>query len=138
MGTSHPSWRALGFSFITAQTCLCYLTSGMGKVISPVWRKGTAIRGILNTATYANTLAARVLRHRNVPVWPASWAVIIFELSFPLVLVAPTRLMFVLLVLGIIFHLGNALVMGLNTFLWTFLAAYPAVWYCHFLIRSIL
>ena len=73
-----------------------------------------------------------------MPALFVGWAVIVFELLFPLALVAPNSLMFSLFAIGAIFHLGNALVMGLNTFLWTFLAAYPAVWYCHVLIQSIL
>jgi hypothetical protein len=132
-----PSWRALGLSFIAAQTCLCYITSGVGKLTSPVWRNGTAIRGVLSTTTYGSTRAAQLLRGWRMPVLFVGWAVIVFELLFPLALVAPSSLMFSLFAIGAIFHLGNALVMGLNTFLWTFLAAYPAVWYCHVLIQNI-
>jgi len=38
--------------------------------------------------------------------------------------------MLVFLGWGLAFHLMNALVMGLNSFLWAFLATYGAIIYC--------
>jgi hypothetical protein len=51
--------------------------------------------------------------------------VIAFECAFPLALI-DARL---LSLLGIAFHVVNARVLGLNRFLWAWLAAYPALWF---------
>jgi hypothetical protein len=41
-----------------------------------------------------------------------------------------------LLGMGVGFHLGCGLVMGLNRFLWAFTATYPAVFYLHGLVAG--
>ena len=51
-----------------------------------------------------------------------------FECSAPIVLVDPTVCV-AWLAIGAAFHLVNAVVFGLDRFLWTWLAAYPALLY---------
>jgi uncharacterized protein YhhL (DUF1145 family) len=63
--------------------------------------------------------------------WPRllramAWGVILLELAFPLALL-DARLLWAALSLAALFHLANALLFGLNRFLWTWLAAYPAL-----------
>jgi hypothetical protein len=50
--------------------------------------------------------------------------------SFPVVLVAPREVCWGYLACGVLFHLGTAITMGLNKFVWAFLALYPAALYC--------
>jgi uncharacterized membrane protein (DUF485 family) len=57
----------------------------------------------------------------------ATLAVLAWECAFPLVLVLPAPFAYVMLALGVLFHVTNAVVMGLNTFVWSFVATYPAV-----------
>jgi hypothetical protein len=57
----------------------------------------------------------------------ASWLVIVFECAFPLVLWVRPQGAALLLACGLAFHLCNALVLGLNRFLWAWLAGYPAL-----------
>jgi len=59
-----------------------------------------------------------------------SWAIIVFECSFFLVFFIDLKYVMILLAMGVLFHLTNAIVMGLNGFLFAFTAAYPAVFYC--------
>ena len=59
-----------------------------------------------------------------------AWSLILWESCFPLLLVAPRPLAILFLLMGIAFHGGAALFMGLNTFFWTFVATYPAVIHC--------
>ena len=58
----------------------------------------------------------------------AGRAVVLFELAFPLGLLS-ARLLAVMLALAAAFHLANALLFGLNRFLWTWLSAFPALWW---------
>jgi hypothetical protein len=39
-------------------------------------------------------------------------------------------------VLGILFHVANAVIMGLNTFVWAFVETYPAILFCAVSLRQ--
>jgi hypothetical protein len=93
--------------FIAGQSVLSYASAGAAKLLSPLWRDGSAMAGIFRTQTYGT-----------------KW---VGELAFPLVLVAPKPVARALLGLGAAFHVGNAAFMGLNRFIWAFSATYPSV-----------
>jgi hypothetical protein len=59
----------------------------------------------------------------------ASWAVMIFECLFPLALVN-TQSCLAFMSVAILFHLSNFYLFGLNRFLLSWAAAYPALLYC--------
>lgn len=128
---SSGAWRIIGLGFIAAESSLCYFSSGVAKVLSPSWRSGLALYGIVRTGTFGHRAVALQLRNRRSLNLVLCWTVILFELAFPLVLLVPSRVMILVLVAGAAFHITNAFVMGLNTFCWSFLATYPALWYCH-------
>lgn len=114
-------------SFIAFQTCLSYVSAGTVKLISPVWRNGSAITGIFRTHSYGDaTLNALIKRYPALSVTLA-WAVILGELSFPLVLIAPRQVAQAMLATSTAFHLANGRFMGLNRFIWAFSGTYPAV-----------
>lgn len=113
--------------FIAFQACVAYVASGAIKLMSPVWRNGSAITGISRTRIYGDKRLYRLLRlHPAVPRTVA-WGVILGELTFPLVLVAPRPVARGILGMGVLFHLANGRFMGLNRFFWAFTATYPAV-----------
>ena len=56
----------------------------------------------------------------------ASWAVIGFEVLFPLALLNQT-LLIAALTCAAAFHIANACLFGLNRFVWFWLAAYPSI-----------
>lgn len=120
---------ALGAFFIAAQALLAYATSGVAKLVSPVWRDGTGLAGILSTVDHGTpSLGAWLTRH---PLFSklGSWGTIAFECAFVLVLVLPPPLGAAVLVVGLLFHAACAVTMGLNSFLWAFPATYPCVWF---------
>jgi hypothetical protein len=55
------------------------------------------------------------------------WGVIAFECGSPSLVLGGTSGALLLTAVGLSFHLGTAVVMGLNTFVWAFGACYPAV-----------
>ena len=127
-GSGAPMVAAV-LCFLALQACLSYATSGIAKLCGPAWRDGSGIVGILSTHTYGMPrLASSLARHRPLAIG-FSWLVIGSEILFPLVLVAPDSWIPVFLLAGLSFHLGCALVMGLNTFVWSFAATYPAVYW---------
>jgi hypothetical protein len=124
-----------GLVFVGAQGILSYVVSGVAKLISPVWRSGRALQGILDTRTYGHAGAAGLLARS--PRWVnvgACWFVIVFESAFVLAPVLPVVGLVVLLAIGATFHLANAYVMGLNVFFWAFVSTYPCIVFVNYLV----
>jgi hypothetical protein len=120
---------AASLCFIAAQSCLAYSVSGVAKAVSPIWRSGAALASIMNTRAFGQRwLGSWLMRNRR---WSRllSWTVILAECSFPVAVIAPPWLAAAILVWGALFHVYCALVMGLNTFVWSFVACYPAILY---------
>jgi hypothetical protein len=122
--------------FIAIQGCLSYFVAGIAKLISPVWRSGEAVRRVLGTRTYGSRTSASLVRDREGVCIVLSWSVILFECSFPLALAFGVLGFAVFAVLGIFFHVANAVTMGLNTFIWAFVATYPAILFCAVSLRQ--
>lgn len=116
--------------FIAVQVALSYFISGVAKLISPEWRSGRALVGILGTTSYGNHTVHRLLLRYSVLALLGCWAVIGFETLFPLLFLPLPTLTLIILAISFAFHVANALIMGLNNFFWAFVATYPIVWYC--------
>jgi hypothetical protein len=122
--------------FIAIQGCLSYFVAGIAKVISPVWRSGEAVRRILGTRTYGSRRSASLVSGRDGVCVALSWLVMLFECTFPLALAFGITGFAIFAVLGIFFHITNAVIMGLNTFVWAFVATYPAILFCALSLRQ--
>lgn len=125
-----PKARQACLWFLAAQSCLSYGIAGAAKLISPVWRDGTATRDIFRTRLFGQRHVFDVLRDRPRLNRALGQVTIAGEVLFPLVLVAPKPVARALLATGAGFHAANAAVMGLNRFVWAFLGTYPAIVYC--------
>ncbi|MEU9785550.1 hypothetical protein AB0H92_32095 [Streptomyces phaeochromogenes] len=122
-----PARTAFAVGFIAAQLVLCYTTSGVSKLASPAWRSGTAVGDIISTQTYGLRVAACALGRVPFGSLSLGWAVMLFEAAFVAALFGPPWLVLAALGAALLFHLGCAVVMGLNDFLWAFPASYPCV-----------
>ncbi|MCB0375929.1 MAG: hypothetical protein KDD04_08435, partial [Sinomicrobium sp.] len=125
-----------GIVFIAAQSCLSYFTAGTTKLISRQWRSGIALTAIFSTKTYGAEKPYRILKKYKPLGVILCWGVILFEVLFPLALFVPLQYAFVFIGLGIVFHILNALIMGLNSFFWAFLATYPAILFANLWIAD--
>jgi hypothetical protein len=122
--------QVIALAFITADALLAYLSAGVWKAVSPIWRREPALVSILSTRAYGNSWLAAVLgRSRAVGV-ATSRMVFVWEIAFVTVLLLPPTWVWVALATGAAFHLANGVLMGLNTFLWAFVATYPAIAWC--------
>lgn len=124
----HPVLARVGLGWIAAQSVLSYALAGVVKLRNPSWRSGEAVRQLLaSDGPYVIWAPARgVVKHAAV-CGALAWAVMVFEVLFPLVLVVPAEVRWMWLAAGFVFHLGNALVLGLNRFVWAWVATYPAL-----------
>lgn len=116
-----------GLWFIGAQVSLAYLGAGLSKLSSTSWRSGVALTRIVDSSLLRNPRMARVLSERRWLGHLLCWGTIGLELLFPLALVLPPLGLAVLLAAGVVFHLSIAVAFGLGSFLWAFLATYPAL-----------
>ncbi len=115
-----------GLAYAAVQLVLSYFISGVAKLADAQWRRGTALPLLVRLPQYAVPARLAALLSRPLVARGAGIGMLAFECVFPLALVQPTAC-FVLLGVGVAFHLVNALAFGLNRFLWTWLAAYPAL-----------
>jgi hypothetical protein len=122
--------------FIAAQLSLAYFAAGVFKLISSSWRSGEALSAVLSMNPWKHAAAGRSLRQR--PQWSSllSWGTMLWEVTFPLALIAPPWAMAIWLAIGLAFHIGCAIFMGLNSYLWSFVAAYPAVAFLNSSLRG--
>lgn len=117
----------LALRFVAAQSLLSYSVAGIAKLRSSVWFDGTAVRDVVRTRLFGHRRVFEELRYRPRTALVLSRSVTIAELAFPLAAVGPLRLRVAAVTAMALFHLVNAGVMGLNRFVWAFLASYPAV-----------
>jgi hypothetical protein len=117
------------FGFISMQLILAYFIAGLGKILSPVWRGSYGLLLVFSTNSYGNEFIFNQFNRHRFLTAVLSWSVILFEMSFVGVLLLPINLGLILCFLGIGFHLFNAIFMGLNNFFFTFLSAYPALFF---------
>jgi uncharacterized membrane protein len=125
-----PIARHLALWFLTMQLCLSYFTAGIAKLSSPIWRGGAALPGIFGTDIYGHKWVRLLFDRYPILTKAGSWSIISFECTFPIILLGFPLLTVTLLCAGTAFHLSTAVFMRLNTFLWAFIATYPAVMYC--------
>lgn len=121
--------QEVAFAYLAVQVVLSYFMSGQIKLVNPAWRKGHALRDVFDFSAYPVSGDLRAFASRSKLMWAVSWAVIVFELAFPLSLLWSTGLVLAM-ALATGFHLANALLFGLNRFVWFWIASYPAlIWF---------
>ena len=121
-----PRWRELAFGYLGMQLLLSYFMSGWVKIVNPDWRSGRALRDVFLFSAYP--------AGENVRAWAAQprlllamgWAVMLFELAFPLTVLSQPALI-AALAIAALFHGANACLFGLNRFFWIWICAYPSI-----------
>lgn len=124
-----PTMAEVALAYLAVQLVLSYAVSGWVKLRNTEWRDGTALAEVFAFSIYTNSEDLRALGQRPAMMRGASWGVIGFELAVPLALVSQITLCAALGVAAL-FHLTNALLFGLNRFVWAWIAAFPAlIWF---------
>ncbi len=124
-----PFWSEMALAYLAVQLVLSYFISGWVKLGNPDWRSGAALRDVFAFSAYPVAGNLRAIADRQTLTFTASWAVIAFEIAFPLALLHPMFLTGALIIAAG-FHLSNAIFLGLNRFFWIWLSAYPAlIWF---------
>jgi len=120
-----PVTTNLMCQFLAIQLILAYFIAGISKILSKHWRNGQAIKMVLSTKSFGTGNINWLLKYRHLPQI-LCFTVITFEVSW-ILLPFHINVTILLMVFGVIFHLVNATLMGLNNFFWAFVATYPLV-----------
>jgi hypothetical protein len=121
-------WAArIGLLFIALQSASSYFVSGAIKTRQPDWRSGRALVVFLDGGIYGPLPLRHPLRRPRLALF-ASYGFIIWEMSIVIALFSPTY-MLIFCGLGVLFHLGVFWYLGLNRFIFAWLATYPALYY---------
>lgn len=127
VGASSPVVVNLAIIYVAVQGVLSYFVAGVVKAVNPDWWRGDALAAFVARPDFGAPVAVR--RALGGPLGRvASWAVIVFELAFPLAFTGVPAAI-VLVALALVFHLANVVVFGLNRFLLTWAATWPAIVY---------
>lgn len=121
-----PLIAVAGILWGGGQLTIAYTAAGVSKLLLPLWRDGSAVIASMTSYTYGHRFAHAAVQHRELAI-ALSWAVILAETLFPVALLAPLPVLLVALAGFALFHLATAVFMGLNTYVWAFMTAYPCV-----------
>lgn len=117
----------LAIIYVAVQGVLSYFVAGVVKAVNPDWWRGDALAAFVGRPDFGAPAAVRAAA-RGPLGRAASWAVLAFELAFPLAFIGvPVAVGFV--AAALLFHLANVVVFGLNRFLLTWAATWPAIVY---------
>lgn len=128
LGYWAPILVRVGLGWIAAQSVLSYFIAGVAKARNAGWWNGQALQNLFRSdGPYVVFAPARRLASQRVLCALLGWGVLLLELVFPAVLILPLEGKVALVALAGLFHLFNALVLGLNRFVWAWVATYPAL-----------
>jgi hypothetical protein len=122
---------AVALSFLGIQVLLAYVMTGKAKVTAAAWRDGSHLVEILRDSAFRMEPCGRWLSRHPLGAALIARGTIGLELAFPLGLLLPFPLFITLLAVGLIFHAAVAFIMGLPGFFWSFVAAYPGIYFIH-------
>ena len=114
---------------VALQSVLSYAVSGWAKLAGPSWRNGEALEGVTRTLTYGDRRAWRFFNAHPRIARTMGSGVLAMECLFPSVFLGKGRLAGPMLAAASGFHIGNARIMGLGRFVWSFMSMHPAVLY---------
>ena len=103
---------------------IAYSTSGWIRILQPTWRNGKDLLVVLRQHTYGNKFVWNIGKKNPNLIKFTSLSILIFECLAPIIIFMPLKVVLVYLVVGVVFHLLNALIMGLNIFVWSFISLY--------------
>jgi hypothetical protein len=106
-----PAWST---RLVQLQLVLVYFFSGFHKLASPDWYRGEALFYVLQQTEWLRSHAAAI--EHPVPIGLMTYGVLLFELMVFPVLVWPKATRGIVLLLGLLLHVGIALVMRVFVF----------------------
>jgi pimeloyl-ACP methyl ester carboxylesterase len=129
LGRRRPELVDACLWFVSLQSVLSYTAAGLAKVVSPVWRSGDALPGIMRTASYGDRRTWQLMVRHPRAARLLTTGIVALESLFPLAYAARGRLAPAFVATAAAFHFANGRVMALGRFVPAFLAMHPPVLY---------
>jgi hypothetical protein len=122
-----------GLWYISLHSVASYFFSGLVKIKNHEWRNGSALRYFLQHPTYTQDNSMNFLKNiliqNKALLAMTSLSIVLFELTFPLVLILHSTSLFFLST-ALVFHLCVFYFFGLNRFVFSWITCYPAIYAC--------
>ena len=128
--------RSIALIFIAAQASLAYGISGFLKMQKKGWYNGEYVTAVLRTSSYGDKYVHKVALKQPLLAKALGLAVIYGDAVLAFSFTFPPFICSCILIFGIGLHIGIARIMGLNTFLWSYVATYPALFYLSGMLYS--
>jgi hypothetical protein len=125
---AHSSFAtAATLIFIAVEAAFAYATAGFLKAPLKGWRDGSFVLDVLRTGSFGNAWILKTFETwRLLPVL-FGLGVAFGDSAIAFAALTPPMACLALLAFGLALHAGIAIVLGLNTFVWSFAATYPAI-----------
>ncbi|MFX0557846.1 hypothetical protein ACOCEA_13690 [Maribacter sp. CXY002] len=136
--SNSPVVVELGLIFISFQLILAYTTPGLLRIFDSNWTNGKKLMYVLRMETFSKKSVYEFFSKHPILTKFTSISIIIFEAFFVFSIFLPIKFLLAFLLIGSFFHLMNAMIMGLNTFVWSFVGSYPAIIWTSLLVREII
>ena len=114
--------------YVAVQSVLSYVIAGFIKIKRAGWRSGLTLKHYIQNSEYHVPFYVHRIFDQPYVALVAAWGVMLFELALIPALFYPQAL-FVWMVIGLNFHLANFATLGINRFVFAWIATYPALWY---------
>jgi hypothetical protein len=125
-------------AFVAVQALLEYVIAGWSKLTDwRGWVRGPYLLQVFASTNYGHPSAVTLFQTSPAIVRVLSAALIALEVIVVLAVILPPPFAEGLLLSMAAFHLGAAFLMGLNTYVWAFAAAYPAILHCRNLLLGL-
>ncbi len=131
-----PTFCFAALCYVALQSFASYTVAGYAKLRSHCWRNGIALSLFLEESLYEAPTSFQALLRKSYIQKLLAWGVLAYECGFPLIFLHPIVCVG-FLGAGFLFHLLNAYLFGLNRFLLTWIATYPALYLCASIFRII-
>lgn len=123
------SFIRLGAFAVVLQAAIAYLTSGMAKLVSPIWRSGDALSGVMSCGEFGSAHLATVLSARPHLSKALSWCIMLGHVFVGISFLYGGQIIVAAIIIATLFHLSIAFFMRLNIFVWSFGATFPSAIY---------
>lgn len=100
-----PDPDAATISLLSIQLSVIYLYAFIAKILSPSWRRGTALSYIINNPSLTRNSARSIIAHKNVLAL-ITWASLVLEATFATIALVSPSYQFLIAMFGILFHVG--------------------------------
>jgi len=132
------SSKSFALFFIAAQASLAYGTSGFLKMQKKGWYTGEYATEVLKTSSYGDKNVLEIALKRRSIAKVLGIMVVYGDCLLSLAFAFPPNICIFILFFGVFLHIGIGRIMGLNTFMWSYIATYPAILFASHAIYSLI